>query len=301
MKKVLITGASGFLGRHALEAMPTDQWPEIHAVSRNAKPGRDSQGVQWHRADLLSAHDIAGLMQDIRPTHLLHLAWETSPGQYVDSPQNERWSKMGEDLVRNFHQYGGQRVVVVGTCMEYDWDIQEDFVEDQTPLRPGYRYGQSKRELFLALEEYAKDHGLELAWARVFFVYGPYEQEKRLVASCIQALVHDREFVCRQGHLIRDYLHARDVGEALSLVLLSAIQGPVNIASGQGISLGHLIEKIAITIGKEKLIRIDNPEGPSKSGDRVVGSNNRLKGLQGWSPRYSLEQGLKNTIDWWSR
>src|SRR3954471_14565778 len=109
MKRVLLTGAAGFVGLHCLPLLAARDY-EIHAVSARARQD-DYAGVRWHQADLLDAMQVTELMAKVRPTHLLHLAWYTVPGQYWSSPENVRWVQASLNLFQEFHRNNGVRVV----------------------------------------------------------------------------------------------------------------------------------------------------------------------------------------------
>src|SRR5262245_25682090 len=120
MEKVLITGATGFLGRHCLAPLLARS-AEVHAAARSAAARPDSR-VHAHSIDLLDNDQVSAMLAEIRPTQLLHLAWITTPGVYWTSPENPRWVAAGENLMRVFAANGGRRAVFAGSCAEYDWN-----------------------------------------------------------------------------------------------------------------------------------------------------------------------------------
>ena len=89
MRKILLTGASGFIGRHCIEPLIARGY-DVHAVSSRPAP-RDAGGATWHHADLLQPNDARALLSEIAPTHLLHLAWYVVPGKLISSPENFTW------------------------------------------------------------------------------------------------------------------------------------------------------------------------------------------------------------------
>jgi nucleoside-diphosphate-sugar epimerase len=157
--KVLVTGASGFIGSqccHQLSALGY----EVHAVS--SKFQTDS-AMQWHKVDLLDSQQIKELINKVKPTHLLHLAWYAEPGKYWTSIKNYHWVKASLTLFEEFYKSGGKRVVVSGSCAEYDWRFS-NYYEDSTPLNPNNLYGVCKHSLQSMLSSYASLTGLSFAW-----------------------------------------------------------------------------------------------------------------------------------------
>src|SRR5262249_58501083 len=114
-----VTGATGFVGRQCLArlAVPGE---DVHAVVRHG-PGPALLGVTSHRADLQSAPEVSALLAEVRPSHLLHLAWITTPGVYWTSPENLAWLGASLHLVRAFAENGGARAVLAGAFAGGDW------------------------------------------------------------------------------------------------------------------------------------------------------------------------------------
>ncbi|MFY9293943.1 MAG: NAD(P)-dependent oxidoreductase [Methylorubrum rhodinum] len=116
MRRVLVTGGAGFVGRPAVAALVARGF-EVHALGRRAPEGAHA----FHSADLLDAGSRRAAVRAAGASHLLHLAWVTEPGRYWEAPENLDWTAASLDLVRAFHEAGGERAVVAGTCAEYDW------------------------------------------------------------------------------------------------------------------------------------------------------------------------------------
>ena len=299
MKKVLVTGATGFVGRHSLLSLSARGY-EVHAVtSREKARAIDAPGVVWHRADLLDREQVFALVSKVRPSHMLHFAWYAVPGKFWISPENLRWVQASLDLLRAFKEAGGKRVVAAGTCAEYEWGREEPCSEAATPLRPATLYGACKHSLRLMIEAYSRQEGVSAAWGRGFFLYGPHEHPDRLVASVIRSLLRGDEAGCTHGRQVRDLLHVADVADAFVAVLDSTVQGAVNIASGDALALRDDINEIGDQVGRRDLIKLGAIEAPAGEPRIIAADTKRLKEEIGWRPRRSLETGLSETIAWW--
>src|SRR5262249_18992294 len=185
MRRGLITGPGGFVGRCCLAPLAAG-FDEGHALARAPLPGAAGRVPA---AGLLDAAPVTGLGRPVRPSHLLHRAWVTTPGGYWTSADNLRWVGASLHLLRAFADAGGRRVVVAGSCAEYDWTAAGTCDEATTPLRPATLYGACKDALRRVLEAFAAQAGLSAAWGRLFFLYGPGEHPDRLVASVARALL----------------------------------------------------------------------------------------------------------------
>ncbi len=291
--RVLVTGATGFIGRACLQALAGTP---VTATYRGARPD-DLPGVDWVQADLSAPGAAAALCAEARATHLLALAWEVGPG-YQTSVENYRWIQYSIDLLIAFAEAGGQRVAFAGTCMEYDWTAPPPFTEGVTPLGPSTDYSAAKTSLFQAFGPLCARLGMTGVWARPFFLFGPGENPKRLAADVIVSLLEKRDALCGEGTQKRDFLHVADLADAMIRLLFSKAEGPVNIGSGEAIPIADVINEIGRQIGRSDLIRLGARAPQPGDADCVQADISRLRSL-GWAPKFTLETGLADTIAWW--
>jgi nucleoside-diphosphate-sugar epimerase len=249
--------------------------------------------------DLLDTSRHESLMTAIRPTHLMHLAWTNKPGGGIyNTTENYAWLSSSLSLAVSFASAGGTRLVVCGSSAEYDWK-HGYCTENLTPTTPDTAYGACKHALRIAIESLAKSRQLSWAWPRVFFCFGAREPAERLVPSVILSLLHDQPALCSHGKQIRDYLHVSDVAQALAEIVDSAVEGPINVCSGQATTLKELVLQIGALLDRTELVRLGAIAARSNDQPLVVGNNQRLQAEVGWQQRKSLNNGLRETIDWW--
>lgn len=300
MNRVLVTGASGFIG-HGTLAPLLASGADVYAVSSRQSHPAAPLGVHWQNADLLSATATEELLDRVTPTHLLHLAWYAEPGAFWRSPENLRWVEASLRLLRAFAAHGGHRAVLAGSCSEYAWQDRTCCVEHHTPLSPATLYGASKHALHLIAERYAEEVGMSLAWGRVFFVFGPREDRRRLGGSVARALVRGEQAACSHGEQLRDFLYSEDLAESFVALLTSPAVGPVNLASGRPVRVRELVEALAAAAGRPELVRLGalpaNPREPSE----LLADVARLRNEVGWVPSATLEQRAADTIAWWRK
>ncbi len=298
MRRILLTGATGFIGRHCLPILVTKDL-EVHAVSLEPITDKGTD-VHWHQADLLDAQQVAGLMADVQPSDLLHLAWYVVPGEYWTSVENLRWVQASLEMLQEFARYGGHRVVMAGTCAEYDWRYGY-CSEAVTPLAPTTLYGTCKHSVQLMLTRFARQTGVSAAWGRIFFLFGPHEHPDRLVASIIRSVLRGEPALSSHGNQIRDFLYVQDVAEAFVALLESDVTGPVNIASGKPVALREVIARIAEIQGRPELVQLGAL--PAREGEPalLVADISRLRDEVGWQPSHELDEGLMKTIRWWEQ
>ena len=299
MRRVLVTGATGFIGRSALPRLLAMGY-EVHATAPDPVRASMPKDIHWHSADLLDKTQIAALMATVRPTHLLHLAWYAVPGRYQSSTENLRWVRSSLFLVEQFLQWGGRRVTVAGTCAEYG-GRDECCKENFTPLEPADLYSVCKHALHIMMTSWSQQMKFSLAWGRVFFLYGPFEHPKRLVASVICSLLNNEFARCTEGYQERDFLYVRDVADALVALLDSNVEGPVNIASGEAVAIRDIIFALGRLLGREDLLRLGALPTPPGEQPIVVADVDRLRNEVVWRPKFTLGAGLEDTVEWWKQ
>lgn len=297
MSRVLLTGATGFIGRHAVAPLMA-AGHELHAVTTQEEPG-GADGVTWHRADLLGGPEV---VDEVAPEILLHLAWYVEPGLYWRAPENVRWVEASLALLRAFSGAGGRRAVVAGTSAEYQWQGLDGLCDEQrTPLRPATLYGGAKHALHAVAARYAEQAGFELAWGRVFLVYGPGEPEGRLVPSVGRALLAGEPVATTRGDQVRDFMYVDDVAAAFAALADRDTVGAVNVASGEPVAVRDVVDTLAGLAGRPDLLRLGAL--PSREGDPplLVADVSRLRDEVGFAPRVGLVEGLEKTLEWLRR
>ena len=295
MKKIVVTGAGGFLGFHCLPLLIAAGY-EVHAISTRNRSSEDPQ-VIWHCLDIFDSEQVAALFLATRPSHLLHLAWTTRHGSFWHSSDNFEWLKASITILQKFADAGGQRIVFAGTCAEYDWRYGL-CSEEITPLKPKSVYGCCKNSLQQLTASFCSQSGLSWAWGRIFFLYGPHENPLRLVPSVIRALLRNKPAPCTSGTQIRDYLYVKDAANAFIKLLDSKFCGPLNIASGIAIPIRNIVDSIANETKRQDLIRLGALPENKQEPYIIIGDNSILVNEIGWNQNYNLTEGINETISY---
>ncbi|MCS6866258.1 MAG: NAD(P)-dependent oxidoreductase [Gemmataceae bacterium] len=285
MKRLLITGGTGFIGQPCAR-VARSHFDTVDAVGRAL-------------GNILDPATAVQLMETLRPTHWLHLAWIATPGVYWHSPENHRWVEASQRLLMAFARCGGQRAVLAGSCAEYDWRSATICHESQTPTRPQTTYGRCKWQLGQWALALGQARGLSVAWARLFWLYGPREHPARLVPSVTCALLAGQPAACSHGTQERDFLHVHDAAEALVRLVGSELTGAINIGSGQAVAIRTVIDKLAQAVGRPELVRFGQRETATTEPPLLVADVTRLRDELGWQPRIHLVSGLQETVAWW--
>ncbi|KAF2988875.1 NAD(P)-dependent oxidoreductase (plasmid) [Methylocystis sp. MJC1] len=296
--RLLVTGGGGFIGRHCLAPALAAGFEVWATTSTHSAPASrpEAANLHWRSLDLLCPGALEALICEIKPTHVLHMAWETTHGSYWTSPANLDWLALGTRLFKSFAEEGGKRLVCAGTCAEYDWSSGY-MVEGVTPERPATFYGRIKLAHHQAMTATADLLGFSAATGRIFFAYGPYENPSRIIPYACAQLARGEPAEFGTGRFYRDFMHVEDVAAGFVALLKSDVMGACNIGSATPETLANIVTTIGTIAGLPEFIRLG--ARPDRPGDppMLVGDNAKLRST-GWAPRWNLGDGLAQSFEW---
>ena len=291
--KILLTGPTGFIG----SAFARRALARGHSVgglivpTESVPAGLAGTPMKWLRGTLEHApwQDLAAFGADV----CVHTAWITTPGVYLESPENERFRDTSLVFARRLWELGVNHVVGLGTCVEYA-SSNRPVVEDSSPSGPTTLYARCKNELRLALAEGARAHGRLFAWGRVFYPYGPGEHPSRLCSSIIQRLSSGQKVVLKTPESTKDYIYIEDLAAAVLRVVESRYSGLINLGTGTGTTVREIATRLGSQLGSPELVSVAEQPQPDPF-PIVVADATRLKGL-GWQPEWTLGKGLAELV-----
>jgi len=237
-------------------------------------------------------------LADWRPDACIHTAWYAEPGKYLDSDLNLAGLRFSLELLELLARAGCKHLVMTGTCFEYDMGVQP--LREDSPTSPFTLYAACKLAFKLVAEQRAAQLEMGFAWARLFYLYGPREDERRLVPAAIKALREGDKFPTTSGRQIRDYLHIADVASGLCALSAARAVGTFNVCSSAPATIAELVETIGRLLDRRDLIRLGAYPDRQWDPPEVVGDNSKLRAATGWAPRYGIKDGLAQTIEAWS-
>ncbi|BAG00915.1 MAG: NAD(P)-dependent oxidoreductase [Microcystis sp. M54BS1] len=298
--KVLITGASGFVGSHVARLLVAEGC-EVHVLVRESSNRWRIQDILpsmylW-QSDLVAFENVNTYLQEIKPELCIHLAWYAVPGKYLNSQENLDSIQASINLLSQLAELGCKRFVGIGTCFEYDLSL--GYLSESSLTKPITLYAATKVALSTILQQFAQITEMEVAWIRLFYQYGPMEDERRLIPGIISSLLRDEVVKTTKGEQIRDFLHIEDVASAIWAVAKSNVSGVVNVGSGQPVTVGQIALELGNLLGKPDLIHLGalpyRPNDPMF----ICANNELLRKKTDWTQKYNLTTGLKNTIKWY--
>jgi nucleoside-diphosphate-sugar epimerase len=275
MKKlVLLTGATGFVGRHILKVL-LDKGCDVRVIVRSPKKiaEEDSRRIDsviltdnlFLESDQFLLKAFAGV------DTVIHAAWYVKHQDYLTSDVNLECVQGTLNIARVAASTGIKRFVGIGTCLEYRLTDQGISVDDK--LEPKFLYAACKASVFLILEQIFKNQ-IDFLWCRIFYLYGEGEGESRLFPYIRQKLLEKQPVHLTDGSQIRDYLDVKIASQDIVRLALGKRAGVFNICSGVGKTVREIALEIAVPFGLAELLKFG--EVPLKKDDPkiIVGIKN---------------------------
>ena len=305
-KKILVTGATGFIGKNLVESLKEKF--EIYALildekEKNVIPQIDY--ILWKtffdRENEIKTLDGKKLG---KIDTVIHLA------SYGVNPKDNDIDKMVEsninltkDLILNLERVSCKNIIFTGSGFEYG-DKGKIKLKEDMELNPFSLYGATKVSAFLIGKKLCESLGVNYINLRLFNIFGEYEGSNRLIPQIINNYLEGKELNFTAGNQVRDYLYIKDIIEVYEMILEKNIYNneTYNVCSSEEITIKEFITKVADTIGINKDF-LNFGAIPSRKEEAlyIVGDNSKLKRDFDWNRKYSYEFGIKNMYDFFRK
>jgi GDP-4-dehydro-6-deoxy-D-mannose reductase len=302
----IVTGATGFVGRHLLDRL-ADRAPIVAWARPGGTPPDPHRHLDWRLVDLRDREAVADAIMDVQPTQIFHLAGAPS----VDTSWKNALPHLQANALGTHHLLEGVRVmsqpcrVLVVTSAQI-YQLSDDPIAETAPTVPPNPYGLSKlAEDQLALRAAADDQ-LDVVVARPFNHIGPGQSAAFAVASFARQIARIEAGllppVLRVGNLEarRDITDVRDVVDAYDRLMRGGKTGRAyNISSGRAWRIGDLLEELCHLSSTPITVETDPDKLRPNDVPVVQGDASRIRAEVGWVPQIRVEQTLHDTLDWW--
>ncbi len=294
MKKLMITGAGGFLGTNLIKKLYYLKEYEIVAVISGRREIQFPFDVRIEKADLLSEEGRKDLLNKEKPDILVHLAWGLSDKNFLNDPVNIEWLEASKALLHLFKENGGKSFLFSGSSSEYGYEC--GICREMGKAEPSDLYGKSKLDFEKYANEFCNRVGIKAKFARVFPVYGPGEKHiLHAIPSAIFALMNEGKFVCKGPNNAWDYIYIEDAAKAMVKLLQSEYCGTVNICSGRAVTMKNVFCEISNILNKQDAVIYENE---SVAGKTLVGDKTILCETLEYVEFTPFEEGIKKTVEW---
>lgn len=309
-KKVLVTGAGGFIGSHLVERLVklgVDVRALVKYNSRNdfglieILPSRIKAKVDVVTGDLRDAETIRDIVKDREI--LFHLgALINIPYSYIRPREVAETNIIGTlNILMASKDMGIKRIIhtstseVYGTAQYIPID-EKHFLQGQSP------YSATKIAADKLAESFYRSFNLPIAIIRPFNTYGPRQSARAIIPTIITQALTGKKILLGSLYPTRDFTYVSDIVESFIKVAQTpkCVGEVINIGSNFEISVENLVKKITSLIGKKVKITFDKSRvRPEKSEvRRLIADNSKARKLVGWIPKITIDEGLKKTIEW---
>ncbi len=293
--KILITGGTGFIGSALVRKLVSEGHKEVYVFAKNIsntfRIDSIKDKINLIEGDILNPKSYVDQIINIKPDVVYHLAWYAEPGKYLTSIENLEHLKYGINFIKFLFELGVKKIIITGTCFEYDTSY--GYLSESTPEKPEHLYSSCKLALKKVAEQLSYIYEIPLIWARIFYLYGPYEHPNRLIPYVINSLFSNKKVELRShGLQIRDYLHVDDVAQGLICLLNEEKTSTYNIGSGNPVRVRDLVNQIAEILGKKELISFAPETTQFNEPMFICSDNTKLKKL-GFKQEKNIERYLE--------
>ena len=303
--RVLVTGGSGFIGSHLVCRFAELGW-EVHAPHRGsalpwrlADVSRAGKVVMHPDSSLEDAEMSLSLVESIKPEAVVHAAAYGVQADEQHAPSAFAANTYGTALMAEACRRANVgRLVILGTGLEYEGSDHP--LDEKAPLKPYTLYGATKASGWMLADFYSRQYGLGLTTLRAFNIFGPRENIRKLVPHVISCALRSRPVTLDSNLEERDFLY---VGDLVEVVVMAAEErlpaGEVfNVCSATPVNVRGVAERILQMMDCGAVLETDVGSHAREQRPSLVGTNEKLRSF-GWTPKWSLDDGLRATIAWY--
>jgi GDP-4-dehydro-6-deoxy-D-mannose reductase len=310
--RVLITGATGFAGRHLVSHCSAQGSSEITGIGRRPAAEADPpvELAAYHSIDLAKPGEASQIVGSTSPDLVFHLAAEASVANSWGDPANVINYNISSTLnlleaVRTL----APKAQLLVACSGEEYGVPEQLpVTEERPLQPKNPYAVSKASVDLAAGFYADAYGLRIVRTRAFNHAGPGQFDNYVVSNFARQIAEGEaspegdgvvEVVTGNPDIRRDFTDVRDVVRAYWLALERAEPGVYNVCSSRSVAIAEILEGLARHTQREVRTRTDLKRFRKNEVMEIRGSHDKLTRATGWEPEIPLDRTLHDMLDWW--
>jgi len=283
--KILVIG-NGFIAKPLIERLESESH-ELLVFARKFNEGINCEQVL---GDIFDFNEFIKVL-DWKPQIVIHTAWITTPGVYRNDPTNYNYAQFTNQLAGYITHSGVEHLIVLGTCAEYGYQVGPS-TAGITNLSPSTLYAEQKVAAFHSANELLQSSDVKFTWARIFYPYGPNQDQKRLIPHLIHSLKSGEPVVLADTSSIHDWITTRDIASAIWWAISNELPTEIDIGTSFGFTNLELLVTLAELLHTTNQLPTAGVHDFGLNEVFVAGKNSPLF-ASGWSPADSLQTGLE--------
>lgn len=303
----MITGGAGFIGANLVNKLLDLGYKNINLIIKDSTALRRLKNalpkLNLHKVDLLEKESLQEVVKKINPSVILHLATYSAYRDQTAAEQMIDVNVKGTlNLLTATKDIGYDIFINTGSSSEYG--IKEKPMKEDDLLEPISFYAATKASAALLCQVFAKEHKKPIVTLRPFSVYGPYEEEKRFIPIIIKAVIENKPIKLTSGDQRRDFIYVQDVIDIYikTVSLGKKLSGQIlNMGTGIEYTNDEVVQTLFKVTGKK--VAIEKGAFPKRLWDAPhwIAEMSKTKKYLNWEPKFTLEEGLKKTYNWFCK
>ena len=295
-KKILITGGTGFIGRHVV-AFLVNAGCSVGVLTSKKGTASFGNSVDVLQGDFFDLGRLANVVEGFKPELVIHLAWDVSKGFWT-SANNSRWAEASLTFFEMLMQTDVKKITIAGSCAELGNSTPVLSDSLSLPLGTDSSYGLVKHQLWGELLSLSKKHGRCAANGRIFFPIGIGEADFKLVTYVTRCLLRGDPAIIKDRAGVKDFIDARDVGEAMARLSISDVDGVVDIGNGGDESIDSIINQILKSFDENarSLLKFECGDHDITSNQILAADPRRLIRELGFHPKIAINDSVTELV-----
>jgi nucleoside-diphosphate-sugar epimerase len=301
-KTVFIIGANGFIGANLIRLLIKNNYKVHVLVRKNANLWRIKnvlKDIKIHKGDINDQKHLQKIVKKINPEYIFHLASYGNSSQDTSLNEMINTNIIGlKNLLEATLKINYKSLIITGSSSEYGF--KDKAMRETDSLEPNSYYSATKASATLIAQSFALINNKPITIARVFSAYGPYEENNRLIPTVIKLALNNKEISLTSGKVQRDFIYVEDLVNGLLKIANSKLKNGeiINLGTAKQHENNDIIRAIEKILHKTLHVKIGKFPKRAWDTNYWVSNNQKAKKLLSWKPKYSLEDGLKKTINW---
>jgi len=295
MRKILITGSSGFIGQELVKNLKLKKNIILYLIINRDKILENSKYIKNIHCSLLDKSKLKKKLKSIDITDVIHCAWLGVDAKNRNSNNQKRNIKIINNIFESLNKSKINSFIGIGSQAEYG--PKEKTIKETFKLKPITTYGKAKVKVYNILKNNCKNKKIRFVWLRLFSGYGPGSTKKWIIPSTIQSLISNKKIKFTAGEQVYNFVYVSDIVSTIIKSLLNnKAKGAYNLAYKKSYKIKYVVKLIYLILGINKNPKFGSIKYRKDQIMNFVPSISKLRKDFNWEPKVGIKEGLKKNI-----